>query len=71
MLGLLDLQVELHPEVVVSVTINVARSEDEAKLQEKRDQDTAKENAKAAASDNANSTDEQPEYNTPATEDAA
>ena len=33
--GLHPIKVALHPEVVVTVTANVARSEDEAKLQEK------------------------------------
>ena len=33
--GLHSIKVALHPEVVVTVTANVARSEDEAKLQEK------------------------------------
>lgn len=32
-LGLFDIDVVLHPEVVVKVTVNVARSEEEAKLQ--------------------------------------
>lgn len=34
-LGLHDVRVSLHPEVVVSVTVNVARSEEEAELQAK------------------------------------
>jgi len=33
--GLHPIKVALHPEIVVTVTANVARSEDEAKLQEK------------------------------------
>ena len=36
--GLHPIKVALHPEVVVTVTANVARSEDEAKLQEKTGQ---------------------------------
>ena len=32
-IGLHDVQIDLHPEVSVSVTLNVARSEDEAKRQ--------------------------------------
>ncbi len=36
LLGLFPVQVSLHPEVTVTVTINIARSEEEAKLQEKR-----------------------------------
>lgn len=36
LLGLYPVKVYLHPEVVVEVTINIARSEEEAKLQEER-----------------------------------
>ena len=35
-LGLFPVKVMLHPEVLVSVTINIARSEEEAKVQEDR-----------------------------------
>lgn len=35
-LGLFDVRLVLHPEVSVSVTVNVARSADEAKLQAER-----------------------------------
>jgi large subunit ribosomal protein L9 len=35
-LGLFPVKVMLHPEVLVSVTINIARSEEEAKVQEER-----------------------------------
>jgi len=35
-LGLFKIEVALHPEVTVSVTVNVARSEEEAKTQAKR-----------------------------------
>jgi large subunit ribosomal protein L9 len=35
-LGLFKIAVALHPEVTVSVTVNVARSEEEAKTQAKR-----------------------------------
>lgn len=35
-LGLFPIKVALHPEVSVEVTINIARSEDEAKIQEER-----------------------------------
>ncbi len=35
-LGLFDVDVRLHPEVSVSVTVNVARSEEEAELQAER-----------------------------------
>ena len=34
-LGLSDVRIRLHPEVAVSITVNVARSVDEAALQEK------------------------------------
>ncbi len=36
LLGLYPIKVWLHPEVMVTVTINIARSEDEAKIQEER-----------------------------------
>src|SRR5690606_13449055 len=35
-LGLFPIKLELHPEVVVTVTVNIARSEDEAKIQQER-----------------------------------
>ena len=35
-LGLFRVRVVLHPEVAVSVTVNVARNQDEAELQSKR-----------------------------------
>lgn len=35
-LGLFPIKLELHPEVVVTVTVNIARSEDEAKIQIER-----------------------------------
>ncbi|HEX2753457.1 MAG TPA: 50S ribosomal protein L9 [Alphaproteobacteria bacterium] len=35
-LGLFPIKVALHPEVTVEITINIARSEDEAKIQEER-----------------------------------
>src|SRR5690606_22837213 len=36
LLGLFPVKVALHPEVVVDVTINIARSEEEAKIQEEK-----------------------------------
>jgi large subunit ribosomal protein L9 len=58
-LGLFTVRVVLHPEVIVSVTVNVARSEDEAKMQADRggmvtalelaDEEEAAEAAAAAA----------------------
>lgn len=36
MLGLFPVKITLHPEVVATVTINIARSQDEAKLQEEK-----------------------------------
>ncbi|MDF3023466.1 MAG: ribosomal protein [Alphaproteobacteria bacterium] len=36
LLGLYPVKVQLHPEVTVSVTINIARSKEEAKIQEER-----------------------------------
>ena len=35
-LGLFPIKIALHPEVTVEITINIARSEDEAKIQEER-----------------------------------
>lgn len=35
-LGLFEVEVALHPEVPVTVTVNIARSEEEAKLQESK-----------------------------------
>ena len=34
-LGLFDVEIALHPEVLTTVTVNIARSEDEAAIQEK------------------------------------
>jgi large subunit ribosomal protein L9 len=36
LLGLYPIKVSLHPEVIVEITINIARSEEEAKIQEER-----------------------------------
>lgn len=36
LLGLYPVKVTLHPEVVVEITINIARSEEEAKIQEEK-----------------------------------
>jgi large subunit ribosomal protein L9 len=36
LLGLYPVKIDLHPEVVVEVTINIARSEEEAKIQEEK-----------------------------------
>lgn len=36
MLGLYPVEIRLHPEVKTSITINIARSEEEAKMQEER-----------------------------------
>lgn len=52
-LGLTDVRVNLHPEVAVTVSVNVARSPDEAELQAQGinviDQQFAEEEAEAAA----------------------
>jgi large subunit ribosomal protein L9 len=50
-LGLHPVRVALHPEVIVSVTANVAKSEDEAKAQEKSGGFVSQSAAEAAASD--------------------
>lgn len=53
-LGLYEVHISLHPEVVVTVTINVAKSEDEAKAQAEEAKRQAEEAAtKAAAGEEA------------------
>jgi large subunit ribosomal protein L9 len=47
-LGLFKAKLNLHPEVAVTVTVNVARSEEEAKLQAERGTAIVKEDAKTA-----------------------
>ena len=55
--GLFPVTVALHPEVKVSVTVNIARSDDEAKIQAKTGKaliaETAQQQAAAAANDDA------------------
>lgn len=58
-LGLFPLDVMLHPEVKVKVTINIARSEDEAKMQEKTGKALAA-NTKAEETTQAAPSDEAP-----------
>ena len=48
-LGLHDVKVRLHPEVTVSVTVNVARTKDEAERQEKGEDVIATQAAEEAA----------------------
>jgi len=48
-LGIHDVKVRLHPEVTVSVTVNVARTEDEAERQEKGEDVIATQAAEEAA----------------------
>ena len=48
-LGIHDVKVRLHPEVTVSVTVNVARTEDEAARQEKGEDVIATQAAEEAA----------------------
>jgi len=48
MLGLFSVKVKLHPEVIIDITINVARSEAEAKVQVEKKALEAKEAAKEA-----------------------
>jgi large subunit ribosomal protein L9 len=50
-LGLFPVKLELHPEVVVTVTVNIARSEDEAKIQAERGTALIKEAADKAAAE--------------------
>ena len=53
LLGLYPVKVSLHPEVTVEVTINIARSEEEAKIQEEKGEalisKTAEQEAKSLA----------------------
>ena len=53
LLGLYPVKVSLHPEVIVEVTINIARSEEEAKIQEEKGEalisKTAEQEAKSLA----------------------
>jgi len=48
-LGLTDVKVRLHPEVTVTVTVNVARTKDEAERQEKGEDVIAAQAAEEAA----------------------
>ena len=48
-LGLHDVKVRLHPEVTVSVSVNVARTKDEAERQEKGEDVIAAQAAEEAA----------------------
>ncbi len=57
-IGLSELRIKLHPEVVVKITINVARTEDEGKLQEQRG---AAANVKAESAPEASPTEAAPE----------
>lgn len=58
-LGLFPIKLSLHPEVSVTVTVNIARSEEEAKLQKERGGALIKEEAKGKTIEIA----EQPEVN--------
>lgn len=51
LLGLFPIKVTLHPEVSVTVTVNIARSEEEAKIQQERGTALVKEGAEEKASD--------------------
>lgn len=59
-LGLFKAKIALHPEVIVTATTNVARSEEEAKAQLARSAAAAKESAKESAKDSANDQPEVP-----------
>jgi len=50
-LGLHEVKVRLHPEVTVTVTVNVARTEDEAERQEKGEDVIATQQAEERADD--------------------
>ena len=53
MLGLYDVVVELHPEVTAQITINIARSEEEAVAQEKAGKEAVKAEQEAIAAEEA------------------
>lgn len=53
MLGLYDVVVELHPEVTAQITINIARSEEEAVAQEKAGKEAIKAEQEAIAAEEA------------------
>lgn len=53
MLGLYDVVVELHPEVTAQITINIARSEEEAVAQEKAGKEEVKAEQEAIAAEEA------------------
>jgi large subunit ribosomal protein L9 len=48
-LGLFPVKVKLHPEVVIKVTVNIARSQEEAKVQAEKGVALIKANAQAAS----------------------
>ena len=59
-IGLFDVKVLLHPEVSITINVNIARTEDEAKLQEKTGQ--------AVVNDNRNLSSPAPEVDTETSE---
>lgn len=76
-LGLYPVKITLHPEVVVEITINIARSKEEAKIQEERGEalivkredvkeETPKEKAEKALKAEAAATEEAPAAETAA-----
>lgn len=70
MLGLFPVKITLHPEVVATVTINIARSQDEAKLQEEKGGALVREDEKAKETP-AEAQDAAPASEDNATEDEA
>lgn len=66
-LGLFPVTVSLHPEVKVAVTVNIARSAEEAEIQKK----TGKALVKTDADDKAEAKAEEAAEEAPATEEAA
>jgi len=46
-LGLFDVRIKLHPEVTVTIVVNVARSAEEAEVQAKKEKSVSKKAAKA------------------------
>lgn len=81
LLGLFPVKISLHPEVTVEVVINIARSAEEAKIQEERgaalitktdaEQDAEEKAARDAADAAAKAEAEAAQAQAPATEEAA
>ena len=71
-LGLFPVKLSLHPEITLTITVNIARSEEEAKIQQERGTALIKETAaKAAAAAEQPEVDASAFLEAPATEEEA